>query len=58
MAEREMARHEPCRKIDLSLAIKGVQQAGVDHLRVCRPVVERLAALARNAGRRHIEIAS
>ena len=42
----------------LSLAVEGVEQGGADHLRIGRQVVELLAALARDARRRHIEIAS
>src|SRR5215471_19540393 len=45
MAEREMPCHQPCRKIDLSLAVEGVEQGGADHLRIGWQVVELLAAL-------------
>ena len=58
MAEREMPCHEPCREIDLSLPVEGVEQGGADHLRIGGQVVELLAFLAGDAGRRHIEIAS
>ena len=58
MAEREMPCHQPCREIDLSLPVEGVEQGGADRLRIGGQVVELLAALARDAGRRHIEIAS
>ena len=58
MAIRQVPRHEPCRKINLSLAVKRVEQRGADRLLVGRQVVELLAALTRDAGRRHIEIAS
>ena len=33
MAEFEMPRHEPCRKINLSLAVERVEQGGPDRLR-------------------------
>jgi hypothetical protein len=46
MAKREMPRREPPRKIDLSLPVERVQQRRLDRLRVCRQIVERLAALA------------
>src|SRR5262249_58804780 len=58
MAEREMPRHQSRRKIDLSLAVEGVEQGGADHPRIGRQLDELLAALARDARRRHIEIAS
>jgi hypothetical protein len=58
MALRQVPRHEPCRKINLSLAVKRVEQRGADRLLVRRQFVESLAALARDAGRRHIEVAS
>jgi hypothetical protein len=34
MAELEMPRHQPCRLIDLSLAIEGVEQGGADRFRI------------------------
>src|SRR5262245_33094480 len=58
MAEREMPRHQSRRKIDLSLAVEGVEQGGADHPRIGRQLDELLAALARDERRRHIEIAS
>ena len=58
MAELEMPRHEPGRKIDLSLAVEGVEQGDPDRLLIGRQIVELLVALAWNAGRRHIEVAS
>src|SRR5271166_5118818 len=58
MAEREMPCQQPCREIDLSLPVEGVEQGGTDHLRVGGQVVELLRVLARHASRRHIEIAS
>jgi hypothetical protein len=42
----------------LTLPVERIEQSRLDRPRVCRQVVERLAALARNAGRRHIQIAS
>src|SRR5262245_66615354 len=58
MAQREMPRHQPCREIDLSLAVEGVEQGGADRLRIGGQVVELLAALARDARWRDIKIAS
>ena len=58
MAEREMPCHEPCREIDLSLPVEGVQQGGADHLRLSGKVVQLFVAVTRHTGRRHIEIAS
>ena len=58
MAKLKMPRHEPCRKINLSLAVEGVEQSGPDRLLIGRQIVEPLAILARNTGRRHIEVAS
>ena len=52
-----MPRHEPGRKIDLSLAVEGVEQGDPDRLLIGRQIVGLLVALAWNAGRRHIEIA-
>jgi hypothetical protein len=40
------------------LSIEGVEQGDSDLLRIGGQVIERLAAIARNAGWRHIEIAS
>jgi hypothetical protein len=57
MAEHEMPGDQPCRKIDLSLPVNGVEQGGADCLRIGRQIVEPLV-LAREACRRHIEIAS
>src|SRR5215475_7370092 len=57
MAEREMTSYQSCREIDLSLTVKGVEQGGADRLRVGRQIVELFAAVAGDAGRRHIEIA-
>ena len=57
MAELEMPRHEPGRKIDLSLAVEGVEQGDPDRLLIGRQIVGLLVALAWNAGRRDIEIA-
>ncbi|CAB3802601.1 iron-containing redox enzyme family protein [Paraburkholderia fynbosensis] len=56
MAKREMARYEPRRKIDLSLPVEGVEQGGPDRLLIGRKVVERIVAVARDSGRRHIQI--
>src|SRR5262249_56263345 len=58
MAEREMTSYQPCREIDLPLSVKGVEQVGADHLRVGRQTIEFFAAVARDAGRRDIEVAS
>src|SRR5262245_44257913 len=57
MAQREMPCHESRREIDLALAVEGVEQGGADRLRLCRQVVELLAAIPGDARRRHIEIA-
>ena len=57
MAELEMPRHEPGRKIDLSLAVEGVEQGDPDRLLIGRQIVGLLVALAWNAGRRDIEVA-
>src|SRR5258706_5706880 len=56
MAEREMSRHQPCGKIHLSLPVEGIEQGGVDRLHIGREVVELVAVLAWDAGRRHIQI--
>jgi len=53
-----MTRDETRGKIDLSLPIESVEQSGTDLLRIGGQVIEQLAALARDAGGRHIEIAS
>ena len=59
MAKREVSRNEPGREIDLSLAVEGVEQGNADHLNIGGQIVELLlAVLARDARRRHIEIAS
>src|SRR5215467_1499090 len=57
IAKPEMPRHQPCREIDLPLAVEGVEQGGADRLRIRGQVVKLLAALPGNARRRHIEIA-
>ena len=53
-----MTRDETRGEIDLSLPIEGVEQSDTDLLRIGGQVIERLAAIAGNAGWRHIEIAS
>src|SRR5262245_27532448 len=53
-----MPRDETRGEIDLSLSIEGIKQSDADLLRICGQVIERLAAIARNAGWRYIEIAS
>jgi hypothetical protein len=58
MAECEMPCHQPCGEIDLSLAVEGVQQGGADCLWIRGQIVQLLAAIARDARRRHIEAAS
>src|SRR5262249_11553471 len=57
MAEREVLCDQPCREIDLSLPVEGVEQGGADRLRIGGQIVELPTALVRNPGRRHIEIA-
>ena len=52
----EMPRHEPCREINLSLAVECVEEGVSDRLLVGRQIIQPLAALAWNAGRRHVEI--
>ena len=42
VAKRQVPRHQPCRKINLSLAVEGVEQGGPDRLRVGGQVVELL----------------
>src|SRR6266581_4245364 len=58
MAEREMPCHEACGEIDLSLPVEGVEQGGADRLWIRGQIIELLAAVARDARWRHIEIAS
>jgi hypothetical protein len=58
MAQREMPCSKPCGEIDLSLPVKGVEQSGADYRRIGGQIVHPLAALAWDARRRHIEIAS
>ena len=53
-----MPRDETRGEIDLSLSIEGIKQSDADLVRICGQVIERLAAIARNAGWRYIEIAS
>ena len=40
MAKRKMARHQPCRKIDLSLPVEGSEQLGADRLLIGGEVIE------------------
>src|SRR5271157_4595484 len=58
MAKLKMPRHEPCRTIDLSLAVERVEQSDPDRLLIGRQIVEPLPTLAWNTGRRHVEVAS
>src|SRR5438552_12846179 len=58
MAEREMPCHQACSEIDLSLPVEGVEQGGADRLWIRAQIIEPLAAVARDARWRHIEIAS
>ena len=53
-----MTRDETRGEIDLSLPIEGFEQSDTDVLGTGGQVIERLAAIAGNAGWRHIEIAS
>ena len=53
-----MTRDETRGEIDLSLPIEGFEQIDTDVLRTGGQVIERLAAIAGNAGWRYIEIAS
>src|SRR5262252_4910319 len=53
-----MTRDETRGEIDLSLPIEGIEQRGTNLLGVGGQVIERLAAIARNAGWRYIEVAS
>src|SRR5215470_19720674 len=57
MAKREMPCHKPCREIDLSLPVESVEQGRADRLSISGQVIKSLAMLARDAGRRNIEIA-
>ena len=52
-----MARDETCGNVDLPLPVEGVEQSDTDLLRIGGQIVEHVAAVARNAGWRHIEIA-
>ena len=45
-------------EIDLSLSIEDIEQSNADLVRIGGQVIERLAAIARDASWRHIEIAS
>src|ERR1700692_3312683 len=51
MAKGLMADDQSCRKIDLSLAVKRVEQGSTDRLRLGWKVVQALVALAREASR-------
>ena len=50
--------HQACGEIDLSLPVEGVEQGGADRLWIRGQIIELLAAVARDARWRHIEIAS
>jgi hypothetical protein len=52
--KRKMTRDQTCGEIDLSLPIEGVERSGADCLRIGWQVIERLAAIAGDAGWRHI----
>ena len=56
MAKRKMPRHQPCCEINLSLPVECVEQGGADRLLIGRKVVELIVVLARDAGRRDIQI--
>jgi len=57
MAKREMARHEPCRQIDLPLPVESIEQSDAELLGIGRQIVRPLVAIiARDSGRRHVEI--
>src|SRR5437879_13895320 len=58
LAEREMPCHQAGGEIDLSLPVEGVEQGGADRLWIRGQIIELLAAVARDARWRHIEIAS
>src|SRR6516164_3045365 len=58
MAEREMPCYQACGEIDLSLPVEGVEQGGADRPWIRRQIIELLTAVAWDARRRHIEIAS
>lgn len=58
MAEREMPGHQAGGEIDLSLPVEGVEQGGADRLGIRGQIIELLGAVARDARRWHIEIAS
>src|SRR5262245_50917357 len=58
MAECEMPCHQACGEVDLSLPVEGVEQGGADRLWIRGQIVELFAAVAWDARRRHIEIAS
>jgi len=57
MAPPEVAGHQLGHKINLSLAVEGVEQGGPERHLIGGQVVEPVVLLARDAGRRHIEIA-
>src|SRR5262249_55247078 len=52
MAEVEMPRHQPCHNINLSLPVEGVEQDRAYRVSISGQVVDLLAVLARDAGRR------
>jgi hypothetical protein len=58
IAELEMPRHEPCRKVDLSLPVKGIEQGHADGLRIKGQIVEIFGLIVWDARRRHVEITS
>ena len=56
IAEREMACHETCREVDLPLPVEGIEQGDAERLGFGGQIVEPITAVARDAGRRHVEI--
>jgi len=57
MAKRQVPRREPRREINLPLTVERVEQGDTDRLHIGGQIVEPLAVVSRNAGRRHVEVA-
>ena len=57
VSKREMARDQAGCCIDLPLTVECIEQSGAECFRIGREVVQRLAGLARQPCRRHVEIA-
>ena len=57
VSQRKMTGDKARRSIDLLLAVEGVEQSGADLLDCDGQVVEPVAALAWQRGRRHVEVA-